>query len=82
VPGNDNRGSHLFLAKYWAEELAAQTDDAKLAAGFTAFAARLAADEDATENQGEAQESDAIMCGWFHGRHLFELEFGLIWNLV
>ena len=28
----DNRGSHFYLALYWAQELAAQTDDAELAA--------------------------------------------------
>ena len=32
----DNRGSHFYLALYWAEELAAQTDDAALAAAFAA----------------------------------------------
>lgn len=30
----DNRGSHFYIALYWAEELAAQTKDAKLAARF------------------------------------------------
>ena len=30
----DNRGSHFFLAKYWADELATQTDDAELASAF------------------------------------------------
>jgi isocitrate dehydrogenase len=30
----DNRGSHAYLAQYWAEALAAQTDDAELAARF------------------------------------------------
>ena len=32
----DNRGSHFYLALYWAQELAAQTDDAELAAAFAA----------------------------------------------
>ena len=36
----DNRGSHFYLAMYWAQELARQTDDAELAA---AFAGRLRA---------------------------------------
>ena len=36
VGGIDNRGSHYYLALYWAQELAAQTDDADLAAAFTA----------------------------------------------
>src|SRR5262249_41077177 len=30
----DNRGSHFYLALYWAQELARQTDDADLAAAF------------------------------------------------
>ena len=34
VGGIDNRGSHFYLALYWAQELAAQTDDAELAAAF------------------------------------------------
>ncbi|WJY01134.1 NADP-dependent isocitrate dehydrogenase [Curtobacterium sp. 458] len=41
----DNRGSHYYLAKYWAEELAAQTDDAELAAAFADVAKSLGADE-------------------------------------
>ncbi len=42
----DNRGSHFYLALYWAQALAGQTDDPEVAALFTALAARLAADED------------------------------------
>jgi isocitrate dehydrogenase len=41
----DNRGSHFYLALYWAQELAAQQDDADLAATFAPLAERLAADE-------------------------------------
>ena len=37
----DNRGSHAWLAVYWAAELAAQTDDADLAATFAPIAADL-----------------------------------------
>src|SRR5690606_38286449 len=37
----DNRGSHFFLALYWAEALAAQTDDAELKAKFAAVAQKL-----------------------------------------
>jgi isocitrate dehydrogenase len=37
----DNRGSHFFLAKYWAEELAAQTEDTELAAAFAEIAKQL-----------------------------------------
>jgi len=42
----DNRGSHFYLALYWAEELAKQTTDADLAAVFAPVAEKLAADED------------------------------------
>jgi isocitrate dehydrogenase len=41
----DNRGSHFYLALYWAQELAGQTDDADLAAAFTPLAEKLAAEE-------------------------------------
>ena len=41
----DNRGSHFYLALYWAEELAKQTDDADLAAAFAPLAEKLRADE-------------------------------------
>ena len=42
----DNRGSHFFLALYWAQELAAQEQDAELAAVFAPVAAELAAKQD------------------------------------
>ena len=41
----DNRGSHFYLALYWAQALAAQADDAEAAALFAPLAERLAADE-------------------------------------
>ncbi|MEU6441072.1 NADP-dependent isocitrate dehydrogenase [Streptomyces sp. NPDC047046] len=44
--GIDNRGSHFYLAKYWAQELAAQTEDTELAAAFGPLAEKLAADEE------------------------------------
>ena len=42
----DNRGSHFYLALYWAQALAAQNDNAELKSTFTPFAAELAAMED------------------------------------
>ncbi|GGU08501.1 NADP-dependent isocitrate dehydrogenase [Nocardioides albus] len=42
----DNRGSHFYLGFYWAQELAAQTEDAELAAAFKGLAETLAANED------------------------------------
>ncbi|MGW7370047.1 NADP-dependent isocitrate dehydrogenase [Streptomyces sp. NPDC054841] len=41
VGGIDNRGSHFYLALYWAQELAKQTDDAELAGAFAALAKTL-----------------------------------------
>ena len=41
----DNRGSHFYLALYWAQALAAQTEDAELKAHFTPLAKSLAENE-------------------------------------
>jgi isocitrate dehydrogenase len=41
----DNRGSQFYLSLYWAQELAAQTEDAELATFFAPLAANLAANE-------------------------------------
>ena len=41
----DNRGSHFYLALYWAQALAAQTEDAGLRAKFTPVAADLTREE-------------------------------------
>jgi isocitrate dehydrogenase len=43
----DNRGSHFYLALYWAQELATQSDDAELGAAFKPLAEALAAGEQA-----------------------------------
>jgi isocitrate dehydrogenase len=63
----DNRGSHFYLALYWAQELAAQTEDTELAARFKPLAERLAADEqtivaELSEVQGEPVE----IGGYYH----------------
>ena len=41
----DNRGSHFYLAMYWAQELAAQSKDADLQSTFAPFAKSLADNE-------------------------------------
>ncbi|WP_313034952.1 NADP-dependent isocitrate dehydrogenase [Massilia alkalitolerans] len=41
----DNRGSQFYLSMYWAQELAAQTEDAELAAKFAPLAKQLAENE-------------------------------------
>lgn len=43
----DNRGSHFYLTKFWAEELAAQTEDAELAEAFAPLAESLGEKEEA-----------------------------------
>lgn len=45
VGGIDNRGSHFYLALYWAQELAKQTEDTQLAGAFAALAKTLAEQE-------------------------------------
>ena len=45
----DNRGSHFWLARYWAEELAKQTEDPELAKKFAPIAEQLVAQSDAID---------------------------------
>ncbi|WP_225919207.1 NADP-dependent isocitrate dehydrogenase [Actomonas aquatica] len=66
VGGIDNRGSHFYLALYWAEALAAQDDDAELKALFTPVAEKLAADEaKIVEELIGAQGSPADIGGYY-----------------
>jgi isocitrate dehydrogenase len=63
----DNRGSHFYLALYWAEELAAQSDDADLAAAFKPLAETLRANEAAIAQELIAvQGSPADIGGYYH----------------
>ncbi|MEE2524545.1 NADP-dependent isocitrate dehydrogenase [Pseudarthrobacter sp. J75] len=63
----DNRGSHYFLARYWAEELAKQTDDADLAAAFSSVAEALAGNEDVIVGELAAvQGSPVDVGGYYH----------------
>ena len=57
----DNRGSHFYIALYWAQALAAQDKNAELKAYFTPIAAELTANEakidaELIEAQGKKQE--------------------------
>ena len=62
----DNRGSHFYLALFWAEELAKQTDDADLAADFKALAEKLRAEEDViTQELLDVQGSPADVGGYY-----------------
>ncbi|HKC28715.1 MAG TPA: NADP-dependent isocitrate dehydrogenase, partial [Jatrophihabitans sp.] len=63
----DNRGSHFYLALYWAKELAAQTDDQDLAAAFAPVAEALAKGEDAIVAElNEVQGAPVDIAGYFH----------------
>ncbi len=62
----DNRGSHFYLALFWAQELAAQTDDADLAAQFTPVAAALAADEAVILGELEAAQGNPVDIGGYY----------------
>ena len=63
----DNRGSHYYLATYWAEALAAQTKDRELQARFAGVAKRLVENE-ATINREliAAQGKPVDMGGYYH----------------
>ncbi|UYV38232.1 NADP-dependent isocitrate dehydrogenase [Rhodobacteraceae bacterium D3-12] len=64
----DNRDSHYWFARYWAEALAAQTDDAELAAHFAPVAKALAAGEAAIVSElAAAQGAPADLGGYYHG---------------
>jgi isocitrate dehydrogenase len=62
----DNRGSHFYLALYWAEELARQTEDADLAAAFGPLAATLRENEQKINDELLAvQGSPADIGGYY-----------------
>ncbi|TNM40386.1 NADP-dependent isocitrate dehydrogenase [Nocardioides albidus] len=63
----DNRGSHFYLALYWAEELAGQSDDADLAAAFKPLAETLRANEEKIAGELIAvQGQPADIGGYYH----------------
>lgn len=63
----DNRGSHFYLAKFWAQELAKQTDDAELAADFAAVSEALTSNEDTIIAELLAvQGSPVDIGGYYH----------------
>ena len=62
----DNRGSHFYLALYWAQELAAQDDDPALAQRFAPLAEALAANEDAiVEELNDVQGQPMDIGGYY-----------------
>ncbi|WP_370276005.1 NADP-dependent isocitrate dehydrogenase [Roseovarius indicus] len=63
----DNRDSHYWFARYWAEALAAQSDDAALAEEFGPIAKALAENEDKiTGELAAVQGKPADIGGYYH----------------
>jgi isocitrate dehydrogenase len=62
----DNRGSHFYLALYWAQALAAQTEDAELAAAFAPLAQRLAADEETIVGELNGVQGQPVDLGGYY----------------
>jgi isocitrate dehydrogenase len=63
----DNRGSHFYLAMYWAQALATQTKDTELQETFTPFAQNLAENaEDIISELNDAQGAAIDMGGYYY----------------
>ena len=62
----DNRGSHFWLARYWAQELAAQTEDAELAAMFAPVAEQLVAQSEAIDAELIAVQGHPVDIGGYY----------------
>jgi isocitrate dehydrogenase len=62
----DNRGSQYYLAMYWAQELAAQSDDDELRKHFAALADALTKNEDAIVAELAAVQGEAVDIGGYY----------------
>jgi isocitrate dehydrogenase len=62
----DNRGSHFYLALYWAQELAKQAEDAQLAAAFASLAATLTAAEETINAELIAVQGSPVDIGGYY----------------
>jgi isocitrate dehydrogenase len=62
----DNRGSHFWLARYWAQELAAQAEDAELAAMFAPVAEQLVAQSEAIDAELIAVQGHPVDIGGYY----------------
>ncbi|MEX2606305.1 MAG: NADP-dependent isocitrate dehydrogenase, partial [Kiritimatiellia bacterium] len=62
----DNRGSHFYLAKFWAEALASQEGDTELKARFAPVADALAAGEDRILDEINAIQGHAVDIGGYY----------------
>jgi len=65
VGGLDNRGSHFYLAMYWAQALAAQTDDPELAGIFAPVAAALTGNEETIVAELAAVQGSPVEVGGY-----------------
>jgi isocitrate dehydrogenase len=64
--GIDNRGSHFYLALYWAQELAKQTEDAELAQAFASLADTLAKQEQTIVDELVAVQGSPVEIGGYY----------------
>ena len=62
----DNRGSHFYLAMYWAQALAAQTQDSKLRAQFVSVAKALSANESVIISELNAVQGKVVDLGGYY----------------
>ena len=62
----DNRGSSFYLALYWAQALAAQTEDASLAAHFAPLAKSLSANEQTIVDELNAAQGSPQDIGGYY----------------
>ncbi len=70
----DNRGSQFYLAMYWAQELAAQTEDAGLAGKFAPLAKALTTNEQAIVAELQAVQGKAVDIGGYYQPDLAKLD--------
>ncbi|OII62656.1 isocitrate dehydrogenase (NADP(+)) [Streptomyces sp. CC53] len=66
VGGIDNRGSHFYLALYWAQELAKQTDDPQLAEAFAPLAKTLTEQEQTIVDELVAVQGQPAEIGGYY----------------
>ncbi len=64
--GIDNRGSHFYLALYWAQALATQSDDESLKQHFTPIAEQLAQNENQIVTELLAVQGDSVDTGGYY----------------
>jgi len=62
----DNRGSHFYLALYWAQELATRSEDAELAERFKPLAERLAAEQQQILDELAAAQGQPVEIGGYY----------------